>query len=143
MAAEELGGIDPFVVVLDSLGPLGVVFVAEGSFAVTHDEQHLHAQVVGPLLELGEVLFVLGLVLEKLVDELDGFDAVVLFRRFGEVEIVELLSEQGFVEGPLGERDLEERLSGLRFFLRENLRTRQGRKSCRSRGSLEKRSTGG
>ena len=67
---------------------------------------------MGTLAELGEVGGVVGLVLEELVDELNGLDAVVLAGGLGEVEVVELLGEQGLVEGPLGEGDAEPLAAG-------------------------------
>src|SRR5262249_39560671 len=53
---------------------------------------------------------VLRLVLEELVDVLDGRDAVLLLRDDGEVEVRQLVGTQGAVEGPLGQGDVEEGL---------------------------------
>ena len=110
VAAEELRGFGPLVVVLDGLPAFGLVRVAQRAFVVAHDEQDAHALAVGALLELGEVGSVLRLVHEELVDEFDGLDTKFLPRRLWEVEVVEFLAEEGLVERPFGEGDLEEGL---------------------------------
>ena len=88
VAAEEFGGVGPLVVVLDRLLAFLLVGVAEPPLVVAHDQHAAHAEVVAALLHLGEVGLVGGLVLEELVDVLDGVDAEFLLRDFREVEVV-------------------------------------------------------
>jgi hypothetical protein len=110
VAAEELRGFDPAVMVLDRLRPRRGVGIAQVPFAVAHDEQALHAVVLGPLLHLTQVRRVLRLVLEELVDVLDGLDVELLACADGEVEVVHLLRAERLVKRPLCERDAESRL---------------------------------
>ena len=107
VAAERRRGVDPLLVVLDGLRPLASSSGAQVALAVDHDQDAGDADVVGALLQVLEVGRVVGLVLEELVDELDPLDAVVLAGDLGEVEVVDLLGEQGLVQRPLGQRDLE------------------------------------
>ena len=105
MAAEALGRLDPGMVVLDCLGAGLVVGVAEVAEAVAHQEQVLHAFVGRPPGEIGQVVGVFGLVLEELIDVLDGVDAELLAGRPREVEVVELAGEDRLVQRPFRERD--------------------------------------
>ncbi len=66
---------------------LVLVRAGEVALAVDHDQHAGHALVVGPLLQLFQVLLVLGLVLEELVDELDALDPELLAGHLGEVQI--------------------------------------------------------
>src|SRR5262249_14156225 len=110
VAAEEFGGLDPLVMVLDGGLAFLVVGGAEVALAVAHDQDAADAVVVAALLQLLQILLVAGLVLEELVDVLDGGDVIVLLRDGGEVEVGHLLAEEALVERPLRQRDLEERL---------------------------------
>ena len=103
VAPERGRGVDPLLVVLDRLHSGFLLGGAHVSLAVDHDQDAGHADVIGALLEILEVGRVVGLVLEKLVDELDPFDPVVLAGDLGEIEVVDLLGEQGSVERPLGQ----------------------------------------
>ena len=107
VAAEPLGRLDPWEVVLDRLCAGRGVGVAEIAQAVAHDEHVRHALVGGSLGQFGEVVGILRLVLEKLVHVFDGVDPELLLRSFRKVEIVELAGEERLVERPFGERDLE------------------------------------
>lgn len=115
VASEKLGGIDPFVVILDRLSSFRVIAVAESPFAVDHDQHVGNAEIVGPFFHLGEVFFILGLIFEELIDVFDAVDVELFFGNFREVEVIELFGEQRFVERPLSQRDLEAR---FRFILR-------------------------
>ena len=64
-------------------------------------------EALGARLEVRQVGGVLRLVLEELVDVLEAGDAVLLLREAREVEVRDLLLEQGPVQRPLGERDGE------------------------------------
>ena len=106
VAAQGGGGVDPLGVVGDGLRADLVVLGAEVPLAVDHDQDAGDALAGGPLLQLGEVAGVAGLVFEELVDELDAVDPVVAPRHLGEVEVVERAGAQGLVQRPLGQRDL-------------------------------------
>ncbi len=54
----------------------------------------------------------MGLVLEKLVHELGAADAVLFAGEPGKVEVRDLTGEEGLVERPFGQRELE--VAGLR-----------------------------
>ena len=107
MAAQGGGRVDPFLVILDGLVALLLVRGAHVAFAVDHDQDAGHTVVVGTGFQVLEVSRVVGLVLEELVDELDTLDAVLLAGDLGKIEVVDLLGEEGLVQRPLGQRDLE------------------------------------
>jgi hypothetical protein len=95
-------------VVLHGGLPLGVVRIAEVALAVAHDEHLGDALTLGARVHFREEGRVLGLVLEELVDVLDGVDAD-RFRDLGEIEVLHRPLEQRLIDGPLRERDLVER----------------------------------
>src|SRR5262249_28225173 len=70
----------------------------------------LHAQVLAAFFHFAEVFLVGGFVLEELVDVFHGVNAVVFLGRLGEVQVVELLAKNGFVQRPFGQRQFEQRL---------------------------------
>ena len=98
MTSQSLGGFDPLVVILDSLSSLLLVRVTQISFAVNHDQHLLDTIVGGTLVQLGKIGHVLSLVLEELVDILDGFNAELFLGRESKVEVVQFLGEDRFVE---------------------------------------------
>ena len=63
----------------------------------------------GPLVQVGQVGLVFRLVLEELIDVFDGFDAKFGFCDLGKVQVVQFAGEQGLVQRPFGQRDLEQR----------------------------------
>ena len=93
--------------VLNGLGSLGGIGVTGCAFAVAHYEHALDALVFADLLELSEVLGVLGFVLKELIDVFDGVNSVLLTGDLGEVEVCHVSAEDGSVERPLGEGDGE------------------------------------
>jgi len=110
VAAQHRGGVDPLLVALDGLRPLGRVGGAEVGLAVDHDQHARDALVGGPLPELLQIGLVAGLVVEELVDVLDRVDAEVLAGHAREVEVGAgraAGAEQVLVQRPLGQRDLE------------------------------------
>ena len=64
---KELGGVRPFVMVLDGLLPHPLVGIAESAFAVAHDEDGRYAVVVGAFLHLGKILLVAYVVVGLIV----------------------------------------------------------------------------
>ena len=110
MAAQVLRRLDPLVMVLDRLGPLGQAGVPQVPLAVDHDQQQLHPHIPRPLLQLIEVSGVARLVLEELIHKLHGMNAKLLFRHLGKIEVVELSSKNGPMQRPLGERDFKQGL---------------------------------
>ena len=107
VAAQELCCIDPLIMVLNSSSSFGGVAVAEAPLAVNHDQYIGNAIIRSPLFHFGQVLFVFGLVFEKLIHILDSFDAKPLLSDFCKIEIVDLLAEQGLVKRPLRQRYFE------------------------------------
>ncbi len=135
MTPQHCRGVDPFLVVFDCLVASFLLGVAQVSLIVDHDEHARDPLVDGPFLQVFQVLGVLGFVLEKLVHEFDGFDPVSFAGDLGEVEVVDLVAEQLFVERPLGQRDLEVTdLAGFRF-----ARRLPSRHVARSPGAQESR----
>ena len=129
MTAEKLCGLHPLLVIVDHLLALCFVGFAEMTFAVDHDEHALHPEVVASFLEFGEVLLVLGLVLEELVDVLEGRDAKLLFGDLGEIEIGHLVFTDGPVQGPFRERDFKEGLA-LLVVIRLGEKRGEGESGC-------------
>jgi len=107
VAPQRRGGVDPCLVVLDGLGALHLVGGAQIALGVDHDQDAGDPVVVGPLLEILQIGGVPGLILEELVDELDGLDPVRLAGDNREVEVGQLPLEEGVIQRPLGQRDLE------------------------------------
>ena len=107
MAAEEFGGFDPLLVLVDGFLTFGVGAGAEVAFAIDHDEDVGHAEVGDAFLEFAEVGAVLGLVFEELVDVFEGGDAVGFLGVFRPRHVVEIAFTKGTVVGPLGEGDVE------------------------------------
>ena len=105
MAAQFSSRLDPFVMVLDRLRPLGESASPKTTFPVDHDEQALHAVVGSSLLQFTEIPGVLRFVLEELIDIFDPVDAELFLRDLGEVERIQFLREERLVQRPLGERD--------------------------------------
>ena len=143
VAAQPLRRLDPRVVLLDRRGAGLVIGVAEVAEAVAHDQDVRHALVGRPLGEVGDVVGVLGLVLEELVDVLDPVDAELLLRRPREVEVVELAREERVVERPLGERDFECRLRAGRGFSGGKRPGRAGQRAGDGGRGGEERAAGG
>ena len=56
MAAEEFGGVDPFVVVLDGLFLFGGIGIAESAFTVNHDKEVLNAEILRTFLEVADAV---------------------------------------------------------------------------------------
>ena len=90
VTAEIGGGLDPPLMLLDGPAAARLFRISKGAFAVDHDQDAVDALSRGALLHLGEVLFILCLVLEELVDVFDSVDPQGV-GGFCEVEIVELL----------------------------------------------------
>ncbi len=107
VAAEELRPLDPALVVVDRLGSLRGVGIAERAFAIAHDEDAGDAVIVSNFFQIFQVAVILLLVLVKLVDVFDREDAVIVFGDRGELHRIELLGEERLMERPLGERDFE------------------------------------
>ena len=107
--------VEPFEVVMGEvqtfmpITPTVFVRVAQAAFAVAHDEHAPHPFAVGARLHLAQVGRVLRPVHEELIHVLDGLD-VEAAGGLREVEVVELAAEEGRVERPFGQRDLEQRL---------------------------------
>ena len=116
VAAEPLGRLDPWEMVLDRLGAGGTLGITEIAEAIAHDQDVRHALVLRPLGKVCQVGRILRLVLEELVDIFDRVDAKLLLGGAGEIEIVELAGEEGAVQRPFRQRDLEEghRSGGVR-----------------------------
>lgn len=108
MAAEEFGGFDPLLVLVDGFLTTGIGAGSKGAFSINHDENVGHAEIGNALLEFTEVGFVLGFVLEELVDVFEGGDAVGFLSVCGPGHVVEITFAEGPVVGPLGEGDVEE-----------------------------------
>src|SRR6476660_9155469 len=102
MAAEKLRGLDPLVMVLDSLVAFGARGIAEVALAIAHNEAALYAEIVAALFELLQVGRILGLVHEEDVDVFDAVDIEILLGDFGEIEVVHLARLQCAVERPSG-----------------------------------------
>ena len=107
VTTQELGGLGPLAVVLDGLLAFGGIRVAEGSFAIAHDEQAAHPFAVGPVLEFLQVARVFDLVFEELVDQFYAVQVVRSTGHDGEVHVGHLLPKQGLVVRPLSQADLE------------------------------------
>ncbi len=108
MAAEEFGGFDPLLVLVNGFLATGIGAGSKGAFSINHDENVGHAEIGNALLEFTEVGGVLGFVFEELVDVFEGGDAVGLLGVFRPGHVVEVSLAEGTVVGPLGEGDVEE-----------------------------------
>lgn len=108
MAAEEFGGFDPLLVLVDGFLTIGVGAGAEGAFTIDHDKNVGHAEIRDALFEFAEVGGVLCLVLEELVDVFEGGDAVGFLGVGGPRHVVEIPFLKSAVVGPLREGDVEE-----------------------------------
>ena len=118
VAAQRRGGVNPFLVVLHGLVAIGLVRRAHVTLAVDHDQHAGHAVIVGPGLQILQVGRVVGLVLEELVDELRALDAVLLAGEPGKIEVRDLPGEEGLVQRPFRQRDLEIAASAARVAIR-------------------------
>ena len=114
MAAEELRGLEPGVVSLDSGGALHGIGIPEIADPVAHDENARHAVIFDALFHLGEIGLILWLIAEglvfdeeELVHPFDRLDTESLFRVFGVVEIVEFSLLERAVQRPLREGDFK------------------------------------
>ena len=105
--AQELGGLDPFVMIFDGLRALGLVGIAERAFAIHHDQAVFNAKILGAFVHLLQVSRVFGFILEKLIDVFDRADAVLLFGDFGKIQVIEFFLEQRAMQRPLRQRDFE------------------------------------
>ena len=109
MTAELGGGIEPLLVVVDRLGTLRFLGLADLALAIHHDEETLDFLVGGPLFHFRDIggLRSLG---EELVHILDGLDPKPA-GGLGEVEVVQfflsVLSPDPAVQGPFGQGDLK------------------------------------
>ena len=110
VAAEEGGGDDPAIVVMNSALASVRVGVPELTFAVDHNEEALDPVVIGAPLHLSEIVEVAGLVLEEGVDVFDSCEAEALASDLREVQVVELSAAQCPMQRPLGERDPKPRV---------------------------------
>lgn len=109
MAAEELGGFNPFLMLVDGFLSFGIGAGAEVAFAIDHDEDVAHTKIGDALFEFVKILHVLGLVLEELVHEFEAEDVEVLLRELGPFHIGQLSALERAVVGPLGEGNFKER----------------------------------
>src|SRR5580704_9565439 len=94
MAAEDLGRIDPLVMIVDGLSPPLGVGIAERPLIIDHDQYVLDALAGGSAIQLGEVFLVVGLVLEELVDILAGADAILALCDSREVKIGHFVTKE-------------------------------------------------
>ena len=89
--------------------------VAQLAFAIDHDEQGLDARIIAPLFHVAEVTKVGGFVFEKPVDPLDGIEIERLFDKLAKVTVIDIAIPEQFVERPLRDADIEQRLTIGRF----------------------------
>lgn len=113
VATEEFRGLDPALVIVDRFLAFFLGCFADVAFAIDHDEDVGHAEIGNAFVQFTEVFFVLGLVLEKLIDVFEGVDAVVFLGIFRPFHVGHLAGSEGVVVGPLGERYLEKVLRFL------------------------------
>jgi hypothetical protein len=107
MATQKFGRLDPFVVILDRLGPFGIVRIAKIAFVVAHDEHAGDAEVVAALFQFRQITLIFGLIHEELIHVLDGIDSEILLGGFREIEVVHFLLLQRVVKRPFRQRDFE------------------------------------
>lgn len=110
VAAKGLGSSDPGLVLVDCFVAFLFGHSSDLSFAIDHDEDVGHTEILHALIEVGEILFVFGFVFEELIDVFQGVDAVGLLGVFGPVEVAQIATLEHAVVGPLGEGDFEEGL---------------------------------
>ena len=141
MAGQGRGGVNPLLVVLDGFRSPILVRSAHIALTVDHDQHTGQAVVAGPGFQVLEILGIMSLILEELIHELEALDAVLLAGKLREVKVGDLVCEQGAVQRPLGQRELEvadtsgDRSESLRCW---ELQAQQG-STCEARG--EKRPT--
>src|ERR1700722_17249246 len=132
MAAQDLGRIDPLVMIVDGLSATFGVGIAERPLIIDHDEDVLDARGGGPSIELCKILFVVSLVFEELIDVFAGADAVFTPGDFRKIEIRYLVPKQGPMQRPFRKRDPEQGLAtAARRFRESRLSGEGGRRNGR------------
>jgi hypothetical protein len=81
--------------------------------------------IVGSSFQFFQINRVVCLVLEELIDELGALDAVLVAGDLGKVEVRNLAREQGLVQRPFGQRELEVAIGTGRGARPQEVRTRQ------------------
>ena len=90
MASESFRGGDPALVFVDGLVALFLGGRSDAAFAIDHDEDIGHPEVVDAGVEVGEVGFVFRLVFEELIDVLQRVNAVIVFGVLGQSRLLNL-----------------------------------------------------
>jgi hypothetical protein len=82
--------------ILNGLLATGNDRISQCALVVNHDQQVLHSKVASSFSHFAEVFLVPGLVLEELIDVLDGLNTKMVCD-VGKVKVVELFCKQGAV----------------------------------------------
>ncbi len=75
---------------------------ARHGFALSEGSAGVFYLAIGAVFKVLQISHVFRLVHEKLVDQLDRLDAVIVFCSLGKIEMIQLASKNGFVQRPLG-----------------------------------------